>query len=156
VASCRCRRRGARLSGAIAPEQASRTAIDAEAYSQVSRGSIEIRYRQTFLLRGSKSRTAGDHCTRERVATKQSGRELSCSGAAKRAKDATLPVGWIGSEVPLSTCFGLQHFQHLSPPDHICNEALVSDRGLRGMARRCGRCGLKRHSSQSARPNPTT
>src|SRR5438128_12456140 len=31
VAGRRCRRRGARLSGAIAPEQASRTAIDAQA-----------------------------------------------------------------------------------------------------------------------------
>src|SRR5438874_179204 len=33
VASCRCRRRGARLSYAIAPEQASRAAPDAQAYS---------------------------------------------------------------------------------------------------------------------------
>jgi hypothetical protein len=43
--------------------------------------------------------TNGDHRTRERLATKQSGRELPCPGAASRAKDATLPVSRIGSEV---------------------------------------------------------
>src|SRR5205823_6551572 len=47
VASCRCRRRGARLSCAIAPEQASRPATDAQAYSQVSHGPCDIGHRQT-------------------------------------------------------------------------------------------------------------
>jgi putative transposase len=39
---------------------------------------------------------------------KQPGRKLALSGATMGAKDATLPVSRIGSEVPLSTCFGLQ------------------------------------------------
>ena len=39
------------------------SATDAEAYSQVSHGPVEIRDRQTTFLRGSKSRTAGDDCT---------------------------------------------------------------------------------------------
>src|SRR5438045_9328646 len=58
VASCRCRRRGARLSCAIAPEQASRTAADAQAYSQVSHGPVDIRDRQTAFLRSGNGRAA--------------------------------------------------------------------------------------------------
>src|SRR5205814_9068090 len=42
VASRRCGRRGARLSCAIASEQASRAATDAQAYSQVSHDPFEI------------------------------------------------------------------------------------------------------------------
>src|SRR5205823_737738 len=33
---------------------------------------------------------------------------------------------------PLGTCFGLQHFQHRSPSHHVCNEASVPHRSLRG------------------------
>ena len=85
---------------------------------------------------------------RERLATEQPGRELACPGATTRAKDATLPVSRIGSEIPLSTCFGLQHFQHLSPSHHVCNEASVPHRGLRGMALGAGgRSSLVRPSN---------
>src|SRR5207244_8611440 len=92
--------------------------------------------------------------TRERLATKQSGRELACSVAATRAKDATLPVGRIGTEVPVSTSLRLQHFQHLSPSDHVHNKASVPNRGLRGMACCCGRCCLKWHPSAIGSTEP--
>jgi transposase-like protein len=55
----------------------------------------------------AKSRTAVTHRARERLATEQPGRELACPGATTRAKDATLPVSQVGSEIPLGTCFGL-------------------------------------------------
>src|SRR6266404_4248698 len=102
--SRRCRRRGARLSCAIAPEQASRLATDAQAYSQVSHGPFDIRHRQTAFIRGGKSRTAVTDRPRERLATEQPGRELARPSAATRAKDAAVPVSRIGSEIPLSTC----------------------------------------------------
>jgi len=51
---------GTRLSCTIAPEQASRTAIDAEAHLQISHGPGEIRHRPTAFIRGGKSRTAGE------------------------------------------------------------------------------------------------
>src|SRR5437667_680324 len=86
--------------------------------------------------------------------TKQPSREPACPGARTRAKDATLPVSRIGTEIPLGTCFGLQHFQHLSPSHHVCNEASVPHRGLRGMARRRGRCSLKQHSSAIGSTEP--
>src|SRR6478609_3064052 len=57
----------------------------------------------------------------------------------RRAKDATLPVSRVGSELRFSTCLGLQHFQHLSPSRHVCNQAPVPHRGLRRMACCCGR-----------------
>jgi hypothetical protein len=142
------------LSCAVAPEQTSRTATDAEANSQVSQDPFEIRDRQTVFVRGSESRTARDYCPRERLATKQPGRELACPGATTRAKDATLPVSRIGSEIPLGTCFSLQHFQHLSPSHHVCNEASVPHRGLRGMAHRRGCRCLKRHSSATGSSEP--
>src|SRR5205085_12003093 len=37
--------------------------------------------------------------------------------------------------------------QHLSPSDHVCNEAPAPHRGLRDMANRGGRCWLTRHTS---------
>ena len=86
---------------------ASRPATDAQAYSQVSHGPFDIRHRQTAFIRGSKSRTAVTHRARERLATEQPGRELACPGATTRAKDATLPVSRIGTEISLSTCLGL-------------------------------------------------
>src|SRR6478672_6867500 len=107
VASCRCRRRGARLSCAIAPEQASRPATDAQAYSQVSHGPFDIRHRQTAFIRGGKSRTAVTDRPRERLATEQPGRELARPSATTGAEDAAVPVSGIGSAVPLGTCFGL-------------------------------------------------
>ena len=66
-----------------------------------------IRHRQTAFIRGSKSRTAATDRPRERLATEQPGRELACPGATTRAKDATLPVSRVGSEIPLGTCFSL-------------------------------------------------
>src|SRR6266700_3316191 len=90
--------------------------------------------------------------------TKQPSREPACPGARTRAKDATLPVSRIGTKIPLGTCFGLQHFQHLSPSHHVCNEASVPNRGSRGMACRCGLCCLKRRSTtiRSTEPNNVT
>ena len=146
------------MSCAIAPEQASRLATDAQAYSQVSHGPFDIRHRQTAFIRGGKSRTAVTDRPRERLATEQPGRELARPSATTGAEDATLPISWIGSAVPLITCLGLQHFQHVSPSHHVCNEASVPDRGFRGMACRCGHCCLKRRSTtiSSTEPNNVT
>jgi hypothetical protein len=146
------------LSCAIAPEQASRTATDAQAYSQVSHGPFNIRHRQTAFIRGGKSRTAVTDRPRERLATEQPGRELARPRATTGAEDVAVPVSGIGSAVPLITCLGLQHFQHLSPSHHVCNEASVPDRGFRGMACRCGHCCLKRRSTtiSSTEPNNVT
>src|SRR5437764_13156730 len=130
VASRRCGRRSARLSCAIAPEQASRTAAHAEAHSQVSHDPFDIRDRQIAFISGEKRRTAVIDSPRERLATEQPRGKLTCPCAATRAKDAALPISRIGSAVPLSTCFGLQHFQHLSPSHHVRNQASVPHRGL--------------------------
>jgi len=154
VASRRCRRRGARLSGAVASGQASRLAIDAEAHWQVSHGAFDVRHRRTAFIRSRQSRAAGDDSPREGLATEQPSRELACSSAATRAKDATLPIGWIGSAVPVSTCFGLQHLQHLPPSRHLCNEASVPDRSLRSVARRCRRRGLSENHCRIVATDP--
>ena len=47
-----------------------------------------------------------------------------------------------------------QHFQHLSPSHHVCNEAPVPCRSLRGMACRCRDRCLKRHSSTIGSTEP--
>src|SRR5438477_935713 len=106
------------------------TAADAEAHSQVSHDPFDIRDRQIAFICGGKSRTAVIDSPRERLATEQPRGKLTCPCAATRAKDAALPISRIGSAVPLSTCFGLQHFQHLSPSHHVRNEASVPHRGL--------------------------
>jgi putative transposase len=67
-------------------------------------------------------------CTRERLATKQSGRELACSGAATRAKNKRF------------------------------RSAGSAQRFLSAHACRRGRCSLKRHSSaiRSTKPDNVT
>jgi hypothetical protein len=132
--------------------------VERHAYSQVSHGPFDIRHRQATFIRGSQSRTAVIDCPRERLATEQPGRELARPSATTGAEDAAVPVSRIGSAVPLITCLGLQHFQHLSPSHHVCNEASVPDRGFRGIACRCGHCCLKRRSTtiSSTEPNNVT
>src|SRR5262245_57315293 len=145
---------GYRFPPEIAPEQASRPAVDAQAYSQVSHGPFNIRHRQTAFMRGSKSRTAVTDRPRERLSTEQPGRELARPSATTGAEDAAVPVSGIGSGVPLSTCLGLQHVQHLSPSHYVRNEASVPHRGLSRMACRCGHCCLKRRSTTISSTEP--